>query len=155
MYSRIMMYLYQYNTRRCCDEPERAANFIQNAHMQVTHILTMQLFIKTDYYMATWAWAKLHTQTMSQQESLLFMSDQARRLQLPEANLAIVRSAFCHLQPALSHDCPTHNIDLSENKLFCVLPTYSQLESSSLSLFYMLMLQSGSSPSCSFSSFTI
>ena len=45
--------------------------------------------------------------------------------QVLEANLATVHSTVCHSQPALSHDCQTHTIVLSESYRVCCQCLYS------------------------------
>ena len=52
--------VYQEDAESSWGEPERVADCIWDAHTD------MQLFVQPDY-LATLAWAKLHSQTMSKQ----------------------------------------------------------------------------------------
>ena len=113
------------------------------------HMLTMQLFIQPDYYGYTGMGNASHSNCELAVESLLCMGGHARHL--PEANLTIVHFYLCHSQPDLSHDRHTHSIHSLESISFHVCSQHIQLELSSLLLSFIPMLQSGSSPSCSFS----
>ena len=112
-------------------------------------MLTMQLFIQSDYYGYTGMGNASHSNCELAVESLLCMSGHARHL--PEANLTTVHFYLCHSQPDLSHDCQTHSTDSLESISFHACCQHIQLELSSLLLSLIPMPQSGSSPSCSFS----
>ena len=78
--------------------------------------------------MATWTWAKLHTQSMSCVWAVMH---------LPKAALTTIHSAISLTACLVTCDHQTHNIDLLERKLPCMLPTNSTGIVFALTLFHI------------------